>query len=76
MTLLNVRKNTRTAKCDKSTVTCNVSIMQCKDGIIKCDVLVTCYSKLRVNIVKKKRKKKKKKKERGTVELPSKLTVK
>ena len=46
MTSLNVRKNMRTAECDKSTVTCNVSIVQCEDSTIKCNVLVTWYNKL------------------------------
>ena len=36
----------RTAECDKSTVTCNVSIVQCEDSTIKCNVLVTWYNRL------------------------------
>ena len=36
----------RTAECDKSIVTCNISIVQCEDSTIKCNVLVTWYNKL------------------------------
>ena len=38
-----------TTKCDKSTVTCDVSITQYEDGAFKCDVLVTWYSKLPIS---------------------------
>ena len=46
MVPLNVKKNKGTTVCDKSTVTCDVSITQCEDGTIKYDVLVTWYSRL------------------------------
>ena len=46
MVPLNVRKNKRIIECDKSTITYDVSTTQCEDGTIKCDVLVTWYSKL------------------------------
>ena len=41
----NVRKNKRTAECDKSTITYDVSITQYEDSTIKYDVLVTWYGK-------------------------------
>ena len=46
MVPLNVKKNKGTTVCDKSTVTCDVSITQCEDSTIKYDVLVTWYSRL------------------------------
>ena len=42
----NVRKNKRTTKCDKSAVTCDVTITKCEDGTIKFDVLINWYSRL------------------------------
>ena len=37
MVPLNVRKNKRTTKCDKSTVTYDVDIAQCENDTIKCE---------------------------------------
>ena len=42
----NVRKYKWTIKCDKSTITSDVSTTQREDGTIKCDVLVTWYNRL------------------------------
>ena len=43
----NVRKkNKGTTKCGKKTVTYDIEIAQCEDETIKCDVLVTWYSRL------------------------------
>ena len=39
---LNVRKNKGIAKCDKTTVTCDI-------GTVKCEDLVTWYSRLRTS---------------------------
>ena len=30
-------KNNGTTKCDKSSITCNISTAQCEDGTIKCE---------------------------------------
>ena len=55
------KKNKGTIECNKSTVTCDVSIIQYKDGTIKCDVLVIWYSKLPTSGTVPPKKKKKKK---------------
>ena len=34
---LNVRNNRETTKCDKSSITCDVSTTQYEDGTIKCE---------------------------------------
>jgi len=54
----------------KKTVTCNVEITQCEDRTIKCEDLVTWYSKLHTSEshIPKKR--------RGMVELPDNRTIK
>ena len=59
----NVRKNKRTAEYNKSTIIFDVSTTQCEDGTIKCDVLVTWYSKLSTSGYRTPKKK-------GTVKLP------
>ena len=38
-------KNRGTTKCDKKTVTCNVGTAQYEDRTVKCDDLVTWYSR-------------------------------
>ena len=44
---LNVRKKKKKIiKCDKRTITCNVETARYEDETIKCDVLVTWYSRL------------------------------
>ena len=44
---LNVRKKKmKIIKCDKRTITCNAETARYEDETIKCDVLVTWYSKL------------------------------
>ena len=42
----NVRKNKGTTKCDKRIVTYDVGITKCEDETIKCEDLVTWYSRL------------------------------
>ena len=46
MELSNVRKNKRTTKFDKRTVTCDVGTTQYKDETVKCEDLVTWYNML------------------------------
>ena len=48
MELSNMRKNKKIIKCDKKIVTCDVGTAQRKDGTIKCDVLITWYSRFDV----------------------------
>ena len=55
-----MRKNKETTECDKNTVTCDVSTTH---GTIKCDVLVTWYSRLLTSGYRTPKKK------RGMVEL-------
>ena len=46
-TQYNVRKKKkRTTKCDKRIVTYDVGIAQCEDEIVKCNVLISWYSRL------------------------------
>ena len=40
------KKNKGTTEYDKSTVICDIRTTQCYDGTIKCDILVTWYSRL------------------------------
>ena len=41
-------KNKKIIKCDKKIVTCDVGTAQREDGTIKCDVLITWYSRFDV----------------------------
>ena len=57
---LNVRKKKKkkTIKFDKRIITCNAETARYEDGTIKCDVLVTWYSRLSIsgNCTQKKKK--------------------
>ena len=45
--------STRSTKCNKSTVICDVSTAQCEHGTIKCDILVTWYSTVELLEIKR-----------------------